>query len=170
MTLMFIVHHFLRPIWSYLIKFIFYVIYLFKDKEKQKANRLLWENIKTLEQLKLFFSNVYKYKYDGIIGELDHDNPSNEFFANFGDCDDMGRFSMLKLKELGFVATRVGILNLSNIRSWHYDCLFEMNGKKVLFNYGNLIEADSADECIKNLGKTWNLFSGDKVNWWKCYW
>lgn len=170
MSLMFFIHHFVRVLWSYPLKFIFFLVYLFKDKDKQKQTKLLWDAIKSPEALSEFFLSVYKYKFDGFIGELDHDNPSNEFFAHFGDCDDMGRYSAIKLKELGYKATRIGILNQKNILSWHYDCIFEKDEKQVLFNYGNLIQADSIDECVKKLGEQWEMFAGDKVIWWKCNW
>ena len=138
--MLFIVKY-IRPIWSNFFKLIFWVITFINNFNEIKRlnyeiNKDIWNNLKDVADLNFYFKNNYKYNWDGIYGILDHDNSKLEFLSTFGDCDDMGKFSELKLKELGYQAWRIFIEG-KNIFSNHFDCIFKNKDSYYLFNYGD---------------------------------
>jgi hypothetical protein len=145
---------FIRPTFESPLKFIFFLITLFQVifikgiRDNYVKNTKLWKDICNISKLNSFFRDI-KYKEDGPYGIMDHDNSRLEFFTSYGDCDDMGRYSYEKLKELGIKAHRIFIQG-KNIFSNHFDCLFELNNNFFLFNYGNnkLLNKNDLNESI----------------------
>lgn len=171
-VIMFIVHHTVRTLWSFFIGMIYAVAYwlISRNNSTYKENRQKWNNIKSLDDLVLFFQSEYKYKWDGIQGICDHDNTSWEFLIDYGDCDDVARFAAKKLRKLGYKAYRVGIFCFKNW-AWHYDCMFvDKDGLYHLFNYGNILSGKTKDDCFSIFSQTWkNYPKSDTVNW-RCFW
>ena len=105
------------------------------------------------------------YKDDGlggtpIAGILDHDNSEVEFFTIFGDCDDQAYYSKKKLKELGYKPIRYIMCPKLFSKNYHFDCLFKIDGKYALFNYGSLIHGNTLKECFENLQSLWKGKTG----------
>lgn len=146
-----------RPIWSNIIKFLFWIICLvifLRNSTKAKLCELSakqFDQIKDLGELCNYFRDKFKYSYDGYKGIFDHDNSRLEFFMRGGDCDDMAVYAKRKLKEFGYKPVRVFMMSGEDLKSGHMDCFFEIDNKYFLFNYGRLIEGTDLGNCISNL-------------------
>jgi hypothetical protein len=176
--LMFIIHHFIRPIWSYGIfgipYFLYYFCkYIFSKKQRELINKnkkKYFEKKESILNFIIFWNLNYKgnYKYDGFKGLFDHVNSPFEFYQKIFDCDDASLYPFLYFKKHNFNTIMIGLYG-SSINSWHYDCVVQEDVNKwVLFNQGNSIYGSSIDECIKILGNNWLIFK-DNI-YWKCYW
>lgn len=174
-TIMFIIHHTVRTLWSMIIGFIYAVAYWFIHlrNENYKRNKKKWNEIKLLPDLIQFFNEDYHYKWDGKGGFFDHDNSIWEFFVNFGDCDDVAVFAAKKLRKLGYKAYRVGFF-CWDTKSWHYDCLFAgiVDGKTYyyLFNYGKILSGKTKKDVLQAFYRSWVNYPENKTVCWRCYW
>ena len=152
-----------RPIWSAFFN-IFYLIYygmiyLLNPTKRivYHANKNEYNTIKSLEELVYYFTYTYKYKHDGPLGMIDHDNLPIEFFVSFGDCEDTAHYAKKKLKAFGYKPVRV-FLKGKGFADSHFDVTFEKDSRVFLFNYGSLIGGKDLAECMKFLGDKWGAY------------
>jgi len=110
-----------------------------KARAQYAINWLRWNNIKTLNDLRDYFRESYKYKYDGYKGLLDHHNFALEFFTAGGDCDDVANYACKKLRELGFTASVYWIYG-NGCFNWHFDVMY-YDKNPQFFNYGRVSPA-----------------------------
>jgi hypothetical protein len=168
---MWIIHHFIRPLWSIPIALGGFIYYFFWRLKKQnnviyKKNKKAWDDIKSLDELVSFFKNIYQYKYDGHIGILDHDNTPFEFYSSYGDCDDMARYITKKLRKLGYKAKRVHMwydpktLFKEGVVHWfsrmHYACMMFDGDKKYMVNYYYIKECEDIKSGVKTIDKKYH--------------
>lgn len=159
--LMFFIYFVIRPIPTAIVEFFYYLYYKFKILTDEKSrltylqNFMKYQNIQILENLNRFFSEDYKYKYDGPMGIFDHDNSKAEFFTSWGDCDDVAMYAAKKLKKLGYKNVTLIYLWGAELGYCHFDTAFDVvfnDGKKVrLFNYGQNIEAQNLESAVEIL-------------------
>lgn len=179
---MWIMHHFIRPIWSTLfglcfaIWYAFYYIFSKKAKAKYNLIKTTYLELNSIEEYRKWFIKKYVYKWDGYKGIFDHDNLPIEFYIGFDDCDGMALWTKRKLNKIGIKsAIRIGIKG-KKLSSWHYDCAWYINGKWHLFNYGMTIIGKTIEECIDNLEPYFiqedniSLFVPNETRYWKCLW
>lgn len=130
-TLYFIIHHFIRPVWSLIfnipITLYFLIIYLSSrhNREGWNENKKNYENLKTVDDLVKWFRDEYYYTSDPLGGAIDHDSTSLEFFSRFGDCDSAALYGVKALKRMGHKAHRILIWGkgenlIEKIKNQHY--------------------------------------------------
>lgn len=157
---------FLRIIYSTIFSCFFAIKYWFTTSFDSKSmysdNVNEFKSLASLSALKTWAKTIYKYKWDGKYGLLDHDNWKIEFFNDYGDCDDIARWAVKKLRELGYVAWRINLTNRDKpFINGHFDCMFYDPAKPkeyYLFNYGSVIFGTSVTECLTNLGEIWEVY------------
>lgn len=170
------VHHYLRPLWNYTIKGLYFTIYKIKlqneiNKNLYKINKTLYDNLKSLDQLNYYMRKSYKYKYDGPFGILDHDNSDIEFFTTWGDCDDVAKYALKYIEKNTQVFKNFYKIGLkgNSISYLHFDVYFEKENKCYLFNYGRNIVGNNLEECLNQLETKFNSnYSKDRVKYWIC--
>ena len=139
---------YVRPIWSTLGKMAYWIFYRIQLETspalavKYLSNKNAWEAVRDLTSLCRYFQTRFTYKPDGLAGTpeaglIDHDNSLLEFLCSGGDCDDAARFAVIKLRELGYQATRWHFVS-EDIRKYHFDAVILQALSVTLFNYGNL--------------------------------
>jgi len=181
---MWYLHHGLRVIWANLFGFLVHIKYLFvlrSNKQayaRYKGNQEKWNITASVDDLRAFFKDVYRYKWDGPKGLFDHNNYDIEFFADFGDCDDVGHYVCQKLrqiygKKLEYCKTR-GYADLSAKPAfWHYDCVYKFKDENEyhLFNYGYVQSSRTIaglDDAMTDLYGSSYEFKG--LVSWPCFW
>jgi len=137
------IHHLIRPVWSIIfnipVSIWLLAWYLFDEttREIYSENKSLWGEIDSLEKLRVFYDANYKYNYEGFF---DRDNFSLEWFIRWGDCDDMARWGVKKLRALGYKATRIFMWGkgqgiIEKIKNQHYAIIVEKDSDLWVLNY-----------------------------------
>lgn len=175
--ILFIIHHFIRPVWALILFGVpyflaFLTIYIFCKDSRELINKN-WQQFfekRNIIDFIAHWNNNFKgkYKSDGFIGLFDHYNSPFEFFRIIWDCDDASYYPAIIFKNIGYKVYIIGLYG-SKINSWHYDCIVKTaDNIYMLFNQGNCIFGNSIDDCILKLGEKWNTFKN--CVWWKCLW
>ena len=181
---MWFIHHFLRVIWANLFGFLVHIKYCFEMRfnkdlfNEYTKNQETWNNIRSIQELVMFMSGKYVYKWDGHKGLFDHNNFSFEWFAKWGDCDDVGHYICKKMREiykdeLEYCETR-GFADLTAKPAfWHYDCVYKFKNSDHynLFNYGHIKTGKDLNEIDYEMTKIYcGNYKFNKMVGWTCHW
>ena len=129
---------------------------LFRNRTIYKERRSAWKKISSVKELVDWCNKYYKYKADMVSGAIDHDNSEYEFFTTNGDCDDIALYAKIKLRQLGYKANRVMMMDTSKgMVSSHFDCIFKTDDGYGIFDYGKPKYGNSIQECMDILCKSW---------------
>lgn len=161
--LLFVIHHFFRPIWNIPLKYISYLLYLDKINNSKKIRvfkkqiipQILDSDLppitkfnRILDDFRLLFNIAYIW--DGLKGLLDHDPVNLDYVAirEGDDCDSVKIFMPI-LKDLGATdIIRWMVIDGINPKTAHYILTFKLEGltyfmtnfrnPRILGDYSNI--------------------------------
>jgi len=145
--------------------FIWYALFRKREVYRKKYNQ--YKEIKCIDMLIDWFDDNYTYNNDPLFGAIDHDNSEYEFFSSNGDCEDVAFYARGKLREFGYKAERIYMVDLSKgMSSSHVDCIYRNEDGYFLFDYASPIYGVSIQECVDKLCERWySRSSSDRVVW-----
>jgi hypothetical protein len=137
----------------------FFCFYFGKRKELAKYRCRKYEAIDSLSGLCSYIKELYRYEADHLKGLLEHDGSIYEFCVRWGDCDDVARLALRKLRDVGCARQHssglITMMRGSDFASGHAECWWTDNDQVYIFNYGSPISGSSIDDCVRQLAAKW---------------